>query len=195
VHTLPLPPFLPLILSRSLASARPFSLAHASARVLALSLYLSTSLFSAHDRPQLFIRVSINRTILLFHTISARPSKQPRMVGSILGVQPSSSVFVRAWSFSKRVQKFPARAFSPPCRCLWVLVDWNLAWPAKDFAQRQCGVEVTELSTSKQHSLSESNATRRSAEPVLCMSMPVRAGKQGAQKLHMHRSVGNPTHI
>jgi hypothetical protein len=25
-------------------------------------------------------------TILLFHTISARPSKQPRMVGSILGV-------------------------------------------------------------------------------------------------------------
>jgi hypothetical protein len=77
------------------------------------------------------------RTILLFHTISARPSKQPRMVGSILGVQPSSSVFVRAWSFSKRVQKFPARAFSPPCRCLWVLVDWNLAWPAKDFAQGQ----------------------------------------------------------
>jgi hypothetical protein len=26
------------------------------------------------------------RTILLFHTISARPSKQPRMVGSTLGV-------------------------------------------------------------------------------------------------------------
>ena len=26
------------------------------------------------------------RTILLFHTISARPSKQPRVVGSTLGV-------------------------------------------------------------------------------------------------------------
>ncbi len=26
------------------------------------------------------------RVILLFHTISARPSKQPRMVGSTLGV-------------------------------------------------------------------------------------------------------------
>ena len=26
------------------------------------------------------------RTILLFHTISARPSKQPRMVGSTLGI-------------------------------------------------------------------------------------------------------------
>jgi len=42
------------------------------------------------------------RTILLFHTISARPSKQPRMVGSTLGVSsfglitagPSTNVVV-----------------------------------------------------------------------------------------------------
>jgi hypothetical protein len=36
------------------------------------------------------------RTILLFHTISARPSKQPRMVGSTLGVFSFGLIFVSA---------------------------------------------------------------------------------------------------
>ncbi len=36
------------------------------------------------------------RTILLFHTISARPSKQPRMVGSTLGVYNFGLIFVSA---------------------------------------------------------------------------------------------------
>ena len=36
------------------------------------------------------------RTILLFHTISARTSKQPRMVGSTLGVYSGGLVVVSA---------------------------------------------------------------------------------------------------
>ena len=36
------------------------------------------------------------RTILLFHTINARPSKQPRMVGSTLGVYGFGLIFVSA---------------------------------------------------------------------------------------------------
>jgi hypothetical protein len=36
------------------------------------------------------------RTILLFHIISARPSKQPRMVGSTLGVYIFGLIFVSA---------------------------------------------------------------------------------------------------
>jgi hypothetical protein len=36
------------------------------------------------------------RTILLFHTISARPSKQARMVGSTLGVYSFALIFVSA---------------------------------------------------------------------------------------------------
>ena len=36
------------------------------------------------------------RTILLFHTISARPSKQPRMVGRTLGVYSFGLIFVSA---------------------------------------------------------------------------------------------------
>jgi hypothetical protein len=36
------------------------------------------------------------RTILLFDTISARPSKQPRMVGSTLGVYSFALIFVSA---------------------------------------------------------------------------------------------------
>ena len=36
------------------------------------------------------------RTILLFHIISARPSKQPRMVGSTLGVYSFGLIFVSA---------------------------------------------------------------------------------------------------
>jgi hypothetical protein len=35
-------------------------------------------------------------TILLFHTISARPSKLPRMVGSTLGVYGFGLIFVSA---------------------------------------------------------------------------------------------------
>jgi hypothetical protein len=34
------------------------------------------------------------RTILLFHIISASPSKQPRMVGSTLGVYSFALIFV-----------------------------------------------------------------------------------------------------
>jgi hypothetical protein len=36
------------------------------------------------------------RTILLFHIISARPSKQARMVGSTLGVDSFALIFVSA---------------------------------------------------------------------------------------------------
>ncbi len=36
------------------------------------------------------------RTILLFHIISARPSKQPRMVGSTFGVYSFGLIFVSA---------------------------------------------------------------------------------------------------
>jgi hypothetical protein len=36
------------------------------------------------------------RTILLFHIISARPSKQPSMVGSTLGVYIFGLIFVSA---------------------------------------------------------------------------------------------------
>ena len=36
------------------------------------------------------------RTILLFHTISARPSEQPRMVGSTLGVYIFGLILVSA---------------------------------------------------------------------------------------------------
>jgi hypothetical protein len=36
------------------------------------------------------------RTILLFHIITARPSKQPRMVGSTLGVHSFGLIFVSA---------------------------------------------------------------------------------------------------
>ena len=36
------------------------------------------------------------RTVLPFHTISARPSKQPRMVGSTLGVDSFGLIFVSA---------------------------------------------------------------------------------------------------
>jgi hypothetical protein len=36
------------------------------------------------------------RTILLFHTISARPSKKPCMVGSTLGVCSFGLIFVSA---------------------------------------------------------------------------------------------------
>ena len=36
------------------------------------------------------------RTILLFHSISDRPSKQPRMVGSTLGVCSFGLIFVSA---------------------------------------------------------------------------------------------------
>jgi len=36
------------------------------------------------------------RTILLFHIISVRPSKQPRMVGSTLGVYSFGLIFVSA---------------------------------------------------------------------------------------------------
>jgi len=36
------------------------------------------------------------RTILLFYTINARPSKQPRMVGSTLGVCSFVLIFVSA---------------------------------------------------------------------------------------------------
>ena len=36
------------------------------------------------------------RTILLFHIISVRPSKQPRMVGSTLGIYSFGLIFVSA---------------------------------------------------------------------------------------------------
>ena len=42
----------------------------------------------------------VARTILLFHIISDRPSKQPRMVGSTLGVLLKSPVLVCVFIFS-----------------------------------------------------------------------------------------------
>ena len=41
-------------------------------------------------------RLGAASTILLFHIISARPSKQPRMVGSTLGVYSFGLIFVSA---------------------------------------------------------------------------------------------------
>jgi hypothetical protein len=41
-------------------------------------------------------RLGAARTILLLHTISARPSKQPRMVGSTLAVYSFALIFVSA---------------------------------------------------------------------------------------------------
>jgi hypothetical protein len=41
-------------------------------------------------------RPGADRTILLFHIISVRPSKQPRMVGSTLGVYSFGLIFVSA---------------------------------------------------------------------------------------------------
>jgi hypothetical protein len=46
------------------------------------------------------------RTILLFHIISARPSKQPRMVGSTLGVYSFGLIFVSART-NKRHHQHP----------------------------------------------------------------------------------------
>jgi hypothetical protein len=41
-------------------------------------------------------RLGAARTILLLHTISARPSKEPRMVGSTLAVYSFALIFVSA---------------------------------------------------------------------------------------------------
>jgi hypothetical protein len=44
------------------------------------------------------------RTILLFHTISDRPSKQPRMVGSTLGVYIFGLIFVSAALLQEQIK-------------------------------------------------------------------------------------------
>jgi hypothetical protein len=51
------------------------------------------------------------RTILLFHTSSAKPSKQPRMVGSTLRVYSFALIFVSART-NKRHHHRPYRYFS-----------------------------------------------------------------------------------
>jgi hypothetical protein len=52
------------------------------------------------------------RTILLFHTISARPSKQARMVGSTLGVYSLGLIFVSARTNKRHV--LMRRSFGNP---------------------------------------------------------------------------------
>jgi hypothetical protein len=55
------------------------------------------------------------RTILLFHIISARPSKHPRMVGSTLGVYDSGLIFVSARTNKRHHHhppKTPIRSYS-----------------------------------------------------------------------------------
>jgi hypothetical protein len=55
------------------------------------------------------------RTILLFHIISSRPSKQPRMVGSTLGVYNFGLIFVSARTNKRHHHHHPQapRAQSP----------------------------------------------------------------------------------
>ena len=55
------------------------------------------------------------RTILLFHTISARLSKQPRMVGSTLGVFSCGLIFVSA-RINKRHHQGPRAPAGKPGR-------------------------------------------------------------------------------
>ncbi len=82
-------PLLHLSLHNSPASLPPsFSLFLSSSRSLLslLSLYFSFSLSPPLPLSLFLSEPGAARTILLFHIISARPSKQPRMVGSTLGV-------------------------------------------------------------------------------------------------------------
>ena len=71
------------------------------------------------------------RTILLLHVISARPSKQPRMVGSNLGVYSFGLIFVSART-NKRHQhlggQFAGGRPSVFQRSLSLLVRWDTAW-------------------------------------------------------------------
>jgi hypothetical protein len=58
-------------------------------------------------------RLGPARTILLFHIISDRPSKQPRMVGSTLGVYSFALIFVSART-NKRHHHHPLKGCIPP---------------------------------------------------------------------------------
>jgi hypothetical protein len=69
------------------------------------------------------------RTILLFHIISARPSKQARMVGSTLGVYSFGLIFVSARTNkrhhhhpSQRQSRIPPVASPHRCPCTCTLV-------------------------------------------------------------------------
>jgi hypothetical protein len=95
------------------------------------------------------------RTILLFHIISARPSKQARMVRSILGVYSFGLIFVSA-----RTNKRHHHRLGPSYFCISLVLGPlnSLVWyvPSlrytRDLGSRiHCGVEVTESSTNKQH--------------------------------------------
>ena len=68
----------------------------------------------------------VARTILLFHTISARPSKQPRMVGSTLGVYSFGLFFVSART-NKRHHHRGARTLVPGVTspCLTYMLSCN----------------------------------------------------------------------
>ena len=54
------------------------------------------------------------RTILLFHTISARPSKQPHMVGSTLGVYSFGLIFVSARTNKRHHHQIPLTTSPTP---------------------------------------------------------------------------------
>jgi hypothetical protein len=56
----------------------------------------------------------VARAILLFHTISARPSKQPRKVGSTPGVYSFGLIFVSARTNKDIIIIMPLRRAPPP---------------------------------------------------------------------------------
>ena len=66
------------------------------------------------------------RTILLFHTISAGPSKQPRMVGSTLGVYSFGLIFVSARTNKRQHHLSPDTRTGNPCGTHTLkLIDWD----------------------------------------------------------------------
>ncbi len=81
------------------------------------------------------------RTILLFHTISARPSKQPRMVGSTLGVYSFGLIFVSARTNKRHHHLSTLHPYSH-AGCVVVpqigqnSKNWILAKPAKTKTQK-----------------------------------------------------------
>jgi hypothetical protein len=86
------------------------------------------------------------RTILLFHTISARPSTQPRMVGSTFGVYSFGLIFVSART-KKRHHHHQRLAILEFARAMDSSEDWE---EKKDAEKRSRYAPVLEFFSSLQ---------------------------------------------
>jgi hypothetical protein len=99
------------------------------------------------------------RTILLFHIISARPSKQPLMVRTFLKVYGAWLLFFVSCYISARTNTRQHHLLGPLNSLVWYVTSLRytrgLGW------RIHCGVENTESNTNKQHIRESRTGTKR----------------------------------